>query len=140
MKKVMRLTESDLSKIIKIIIKEDEDTNWRRDYGFEDEESYESHFEKVDEYANQLIWEVEDKIGEALFNCFEKLDLGSIITKQQEMFKERYPEYSYPGKFFNEYVDDLLTANTNPDSEVLVDKIIDGGNEKLISYLFYNNK
>ena len=58
MKKVVRLSESDLSKIIKKIIKED-DSNWWTKYGFDSEDSFISDYEEADDYASELINDVD---------------------------------------------------------------------------------
>ena len=117
-----------------------DESNWWTEYGFDSEESFKENYEEVDEYAHDLIQGVEDKLQELLIKFFERIDLGNIVRDHQEMFKERYPEYSDENKFYNENIDNLMTANTNPDSEELMDKIIDGGVDSLFNYIFYTKK
>ena len=138
MKKVIRLTESDLHRVIKTVIKEESD--WWVRYGFDSEESFLENYENVDNYAQELIYDVDRELQGLLLNFFEQIDLMEIVKNRQELFKEQYPQYSNPGEFYNEDIDNLLTANTNLDSDELMDKLIDGGLGPLLDSIFYNKK
>jgi cellulose biosynthesis protein BcsQ len=126
MKKVIRLTESDLHKIIKKVIKEEE-SDWWTKYGFDNEESFNENYENVNEYASELSLDVEDEIRNLLINFFDQTGVVGIVEEivksRQKMFKERYPQYSNVGEFINWNIDDLLTANTNLDSEEIMDEL-----------------
>jgi cellulose biosynthesis protein BcsQ len=126
MKKVIRLTESDLHKIIKKVIKEEE-SDWWTKYGFDNEESFNENYENVNEYASKLSLDVEDEIRNLLINFFDQTGVvrivEEIVKSRQKMFKERYPQYSNVGEFINWNIDDLLTANTNLDSEEIMDEL-----------------
>jgi cellulose biosynthesis protein BcsQ len=126
MKKVIRLTESDLHKIIKKVIKEEE-SDWWTKYGFDNEESFNENYENVNEYASKLSLDVEDEIQNLLINFFDQTGVvrivEEIVKSRQKMFKERYPQYSNVGEFINWNIDDLLTANTNLDSEEIMDEL-----------------
>ena len=52
MKKIIKLTESDLSRIVKRVIKEEDENvdNLWKDFGFEDEESFIKHYIEADDY------------------------------------------------------------------------------------------
>jgi phosphoribosyl-ATP pyrophosphohydrolase len=58
MKKVIKLTEEDLAKIIKKILKEEDDEY----YDLED-------YKKADEYASDLISEIDDAINYNILFC-----------------------------------------------------------------------
>ncbi len=126
MKRVIRLSESDLHKVIKRVIKEDD---LYRKYGFDDEESFYEDYVNVDEYARELTMEVEEEIRDLLINFFEQTDFVGIIKEsvesRQQMFKERYPQYSNVGELTNDYIDNLLTANPDLESEDVIDEVSD---------------
>jgi len=126
MKKVIRLTESDLQKVIKRVIIEEEESHWRK-YGFDDEESFYENYVNVDEYARELTIEVEEEIRDLLINFFEQTDFVGIVKEsvesRQKMFKERYPQYSNVGELGNDYIDSLLTANPDLESEDVIDEV-----------------
>jgi len=126
MKKVIRLNESDLYKIVKTVIKEESD-QWT-DYGFDNEESFYENYENVDEYASELTMEVDNEIQSSLINFFEGTGfvrvVEEIVKSRQKMFKERYPQYSNVGEFDNFNIDKLLTANTDLDSGELMYELI----------------
>jgi len=139
MKKVIRLSESELSKIIKKIIKEDESEWWTK-FGFDSEDSFVSDYEEADDYASELIRDADDEIQELLIRFFETVDLGRIIKKRQLMFEERYPQYVNPDEeFHNEGIDYLMNANLNPDSEILMERLFKGY-DYLLDYIFYEKK
>lgn len=101
MKKVVRLTESDLVNIIKRLVKES--------YGPEHDESYFEDFKNADDYAGELYMEMDNEIqtivGEFLTNSnFEK-----ILHKYQNEFIDKYGQYSdVDYGVFNEYITDLM--------------------------------
>ncbi len=141
MKKVIRLTESDLNRIVKKIIKEnEEESDWWTKFGFDSEESFVSDYEEADDYASELISDVDYEIQELLIRFFETVDLGRIIKKRQLMFEERYPQYVNPDEeFYNEGIDYLMNANLNPDSEELMELLFKGY-DHLLDYIFYEKR
>ena len=141
MKKVIRLTESDLNRIVKKIIKEnEEESDWWTKFGFDSEDSFVSDYEEADDYASELIRDVDDEIQELLIRFFETVDLGRIIKKRQLMFEERYPQYVNPDEeFHNEGIDYLMNANLNPNSEKLMERLFKGY-DYLLDYIFYEKK
>lgn len=133
MKKVVRLSESDLSKIIKKIIKED-DSNWWTKYGFDSEDSFISDYEEADDYASELINDVDYELQELFYEFFNTIDISDIIKKHQSMFIERYPQYVNTVEEFNNVgIGYLMGANNNPNLEKLYNNI----NEELMNYIFY---
>jgi hypothetical protein len=126
MKKVMKISESDLNRIVKKVINEN-NLEYREDFGFED----------ADEYALELIFDADSEIFERLINFFEYIDLESIIEEKKAMFRKKYPEYN---NFSDDYenISYLLNAKTNEDPEILADKLFDGGSGKLMGHIFYN--
>lgn len=126
MAKIIKLSETDLTRIVNRIIKEN-NLEHREDFGFEE----------ADEYALDLIFDVDYEIIERLTNFFESIDLESIIEEKKTMFREKYPEYD---NFSDDYenISYLLNAKTNEDPEILADKLSDGGSGKLMGYIFYN--
>ena len=135
MKKVIRLTESDLNRIVKKLIKEnEEESDWWTKFGFDSEESFVEDYIVADEYAEKLFWDADEEIKEIMYNFFDNVNIGNIIEKYQNEFKERYPQYSNPKEtFHNEFITDLMNGDANYNPELLVDKIQDN----LIDFLFY---
>ena len=126
MAKIIKLSETDLTRIVNRIIKEN-NLEQREDFGFEE----------ADEYALDLIFDVNYEIIERLTNFFESIDLESIIEEKKTMFREKYPEYD---NFSDDYenISYLLNAKTNEDPEILADKLSDKGISGLMDYVFYN--
>ena len=128
MKKVIRLTESDLLKVIKRVIQEEEESDWWTEYGFNNEESFYENYENVNDYAHELTIEVLDEFEDLLISFFKQTDflenIKEIVESRQKMFKERYPQYSNVGEFTNDDIDKLLTANANLDSEEIMDELV----------------
>ena len=139
MKKVIRLSETHLKTIIEKVIKEEE-SNWWAEYGFDDEESFLRNYEKVDDYALELIFDIENEFRRKLKYFMENIDLDFIIERHQEIFRERYPQYvNDEGEFYNEHIDSLMNAKTNIDPEILLDKLMDKGDGHMFDFIFYDN-
>ena len=139
MKKVIRLSESDLNRIVKRIIKENEESDWWTKFGFDSEESFVSDYEEADDYASELISDADYEIQELLISFFETI-LGPVIKKRQLMFEERYPQYVNPDEeFYNESIDYLMNANLNMDSEKLMEHL-SKGYDHLLDYIFYEKR
>lgn len=81
MKKVIRLTESDLSRIVKRVIKENDN-------------EVDERMVDADNYADKLYWEMNNHI-EGLFNDFlNEVNIDEIIKGYQDKFREsEYGEY-----------------------------------------------
>ena len=81
MKKVIRLTESDLSRIVKRVIKENDN-------------EVDERMVDADNYADKLYWEMNNHI-EVLFNDFlNEVNIDEIIKGYQDKFREsEYGEY-----------------------------------------------
>ena len=81
MKKVIRLTESDLSRIVKRVIKENDN-------------EVDERMVDADNYADNLYWEMNNHI-EGLFNDFlNEVNIDEIIKRYQDKFREsEYGEY-----------------------------------------------
>jgi hypothetical protein len=127
MKKIVRLNDSDLSKIIKKVIKEadkDGDVPYK-EFGFNDEESYLKDFIEADEYAQELYWEMDEELNDLVRYFFEKVDVGGIISKYQDKFRDRYDRYSDIGSdISNEYIDSLMQYRSkNIDFDEMVAEI-----------------
>ena len=138
MKKVIRLTESDLTRLIKRVIKEEE-SNWWTKFGFDDKESFLRNYEKVDDYALELTFDIQDEITQQLKHFMENIDFEYIIESYQNIFRERYPQYvNEDGEFSNEYIDELMNAKTNIDPEILWDKLMDKGSGHMFDLIFYD--
>jgi hypothetical protein len=138
MTKIIKLSETDLTHIVNRIIKEDNLEYWK-DFGFEDEDSYLKDFIEADEYALELIFDVDSEIIERLTDFFESIDLRSIIEEKKRMFRKKYPEYSnFSDSYENEHMSYLLNAKTNEDPEILADKLSDKGIGGLMNYVFYS--
>ncbi len=116
MKKVIKLTEEDLKKIITKIIKEDDDS----EYDLED-------YKKADEYANLLFEEVDEAIQNNLFYLLESMNLGGMIKDAQDRFRHRYPEYASTHESTGNYhISSLMNMSQNPDLENVVSWMING--------------
>jgi len=116
MKKVIKLTEEDLKKIITKILKEDDES----EYDLED-------YKKADEYANRLFEEIDDAIHYNLLSCLESMNLGGMVSEAQSMFKDRYPEYASTHESTENYhITSLMRMSQNPDLENVVSWMING--------------
>jgi hypothetical protein len=82
MKKTIRLTESDLTKIVKRVINEN---HWE-DYGFNDEETYVEDFIEADDYALELLMDMDSEFQEIFQQFLSSGFVGDIINKYQIMF------------------------------------------------------
>jgi hypothetical protein len=127
MKKVIRLTESDLQKVIKRVIQEEEESDWWTEYGFDDKGSFlEFYYEVVEEYAYELIMEIDNEVQELLIDFFEQTgfmeNVKEIVESRKKMFMEQYPQYSNVGEFMNENIDRLMTAKAKLDLEDIVEE------------------
>ena len=118
MKKVIKLKEEDLKKIITKILKEDDE-----DYDLED-------YKKADEYANLLFEEVDEAIQNNLFYLLESMNLGGMIKDAQDRFRHRYPEYASTHESIgNEHISFLMELSQNPNLENIVSCMINGMDE-----------
>ena len=115
MKKVMKLTEEDLKKIITKILKEDDS-----EYDLED-------YKKADEYASDLISEIYDAIDYNILSVLESMDLGNMVIDAQNRFRRNYPEYASTHETTgNEHISSLMELSQNPDLENVVSWMLNG--------------
>lgn len=119
MKKIIKLTEEDLAKIVKKILKEDDES----DYDLED-------YKKADEYANNLFSEIDDAIYYNILSVLESMDLGNMIKDAQNRFRHHYPEYaSTHEETGNEHISFLMGLSQNPNLENIASCMINGVDE-----------
>ncbi len=119
MKKVIKLTEEDLVKIVKKILKEDDEY----DYDLE-------NYKKADEYASNLISEIDDAIYYNILSVLESMDLGNMVKDAQNRFRHNYPEYASTHESIgNEHISFLMELSQNPNLENIVSCMINGMDE-----------
>jgi phosphoribosyl-ATP pyrophosphohydrolase len=119
MKKVIKLTEEDLKKIITKILKEDDES----EYDLED-------YNKADEYASNLITEIDDAIYYNILSVLESMDLGNMVKDAQNRFRHHYPEYaSTHEEIGNEHISFLMELSQNPNLENIASCMINGVDE-----------
>jgi hypothetical protein len=108
MKKIIKLTESDLTRIVKQIINED-------------------IYDDVDDYAMELQISVSDQIAEILYNVLQRIDFGNIISEHQELLKNKYPNYEELESSEASYLMSLSDEGLDIDnlSSYLADRITD---------------
>lgn len=103
MKKIVGLTESDLMKIVKRIIKEN------------DEEEYFDKFKIADEYAGELYIQMLDEIDNQFYEIIDGIDFSNIVEKYQNKFKQRYSEFAnISDEIYNNDISDLMSFRTTP--------------------------
>jgi hypothetical protein len=102
MKKIVRLTESDLTRIVKRVINED---HWK-DFGFEDEESFIKDYIEADDYAMDLSFDIEREIMNHIEDAVSRIDFEQLIREAKNDFKRKYGQY-YDLNLHNENIDDL---------------------------------
>ena len=116
MKKVIKLTEEDLKKIITKILKEDDESK----YDLED-------YNKADDYADKLITEIYDAIEYNILPVLESMELGNMVKDAQNRFRRNYPEYASTHETTgNEHISSLMELSQNPDLENVVSWMING--------------
>jgi hypothetical protein len=102
MKKVVKLTERDLTRIVKRVINED---HWK-DFGFKDEESFIEHYIEADDYAMDLSFDIEREIMNYIEDAVSRIDFEELIRDAKNDFKRKYGQY-YDLNLHNENIDDL---------------------------------
>jgi hypothetical protein len=84
MKKIIKLTESDLSRIVKRVIKENDDYDNEVDERMVD----------ADNYADELFWEMNNRIEELFKDFLHQVNVDEIIKEYQDKFREsEYGQY-----------------------------------------------
>ena len=107
MKKIVRLTESDLTRIVKGVIKEDLSDNHWEDFGFEDEESFIKHYAEADDYALDLTFDIEREIMNHIEDSVSRIDFEQLIRDAKNDFKSKYGQYYDIDGLYNENIDDF---------------------------------
>jgi hypothetical protein len=98
MKKVVTLTERELTKIIKRLVKESDK-----------DESYYENFEQADNYAFDLYFEMDRELQEMFNNILNNIDFESILKKYQNAFREKYGKLAdIDEDIYNENITDLM--------------------------------
>ena len=99
MKKVVTLTEKELTNIVKRLVKESDK-----------DESYYENFEQADDYALELYMEMDDKIREIFSSILNNIDFESILKYYQNKFREKYGELSDidGDEIYNKNITDLM--------------------------------
>jgi rubrerythrin len=118
MKKVIKLTEEDLTKIVKKILKENDEDEYQ--YDLED-------YKKADDYAEELYYNIYDAISYNLLSCLKSMDLGGMVNDSQYRFTQQYPEYASTHESTgNEHISSLMELSQNPDLENVVTWMMNG--------------
>ena len=107
MKKIIKLTETDLTKIVKRIINEDLSDNHWEDFGFENEESFIEHYTEADDYALDLSFDIEREIMNHIEDAVSRIDFEQLIRDAKNDFKSKYGQYYDLDNFSNENIDDF---------------------------------
>ena len=99
MKKVVTLTEKELTNIVKRLVKESDK-----------DESYYENFEQADDYALELYMEMDDEIREIFSSILNNIDFESILKYYQNKFREKYGELADidGDEIYNENITDLM--------------------------------
>jgi hypothetical protein len=127
MKKVIKLTEKDLTNIVKRVIKENDGER----FGFDNEEEYFKDFIEADEFAEKLYWDLHETVEDSVRMFLESINFFEMVSRYQEKFRERYGRYSdldsYPE---SDYIESLMTIKVSkkiPDEKIMEigDAIID---------------
>lgn len=110
MKRINRLTESDLTRIVRRVVKENEN-HWE-EFGFEDEKSFIDDYVVADEYANDLYWDLSNEVENVLNSCIENMNLPQMISDYQNEFIQKYGKYvNMDADIYNDYIDSLLSMD-----------------------------
>jgi hypothetical protein len=134
MGKVLRLTESDLTRIVKRVIKEN---HWEK-YGFNDENLYYEEYEKADKYASDLYMDIDERItklmGYALSSVLESIN--DIINENQNEFREEYGQFvDNEEDVYNESINDLMKMSLD---KIDIDEVSFGMSEVVLEALLKN--
>ena len=99
MKKIIKLTESDLTKIVKRLVKESDK-----------DDSYYENFKQADDYASELYMEMDNEISEMFKRILNDIDIESIFKYYQNKFREKYGELADidGDEIYNENISDLM--------------------------------
>lgn len=108
MKKIVKLSEKDLSRIVKRVIKEEEDDEFWRKYGHETEDDYYVDYAKSDDYASDLLYDMEEHIKHIFYNLLNEMDLQGLIEMYQNEFKESEHSKYLGLDVDNEGIDSLM--------------------------------
>jgi hypothetical protein len=112
-KKIIKLDESDLTRIVKRVIEEDDNKGAYypyQDFGYSDEQSYLKEFIEADDYAEQLYWQMDKEIQSIVSNAFSNVDFGEIISNYQDEFRKKYNKFSnIDVDVESEYIDSLMS-------------------------------
>lgn len=124
MKKVVTLTESDLTRIVKRIIKENDGER----FGFDNEEEYLKDFVSADEYAGELYLGMMDEVENRFYEIISGMDFSDIIQNYQNKFKRKYGKYANIGdEIYNDHIVSLMSLKTQPiETEDYMGNMTDG--------------
>ena len=135
MKKVVKLTERDLTKLVKQIINEDLSVNHWEDFGFEDEKSFIEHYIEADDYALDLSFNIEREIMNYIEDAVSRIDFEQLIGDAKNDFKRKYGQYYDIDSLNNEHIDDFKKIKSI-DPERLIDAI----SEAVSNEIYHQNK
>ena len=111
MGKKIKLTESDLNRIVKRVINENHWTN----FGFDNEEEYLKDFVEADEYAGKLYRSLTKEIDDRFSNLIYGIDFSDIIRNYQNKFQRKYGKYSnVKDEIWNDHISLLMGMNNKP--------------------------
>ena len=117
MKKVVKLTESDLKRIVQKVIKESD---------LEGDEL--ETFIEADEYASNLMYEMESELENLIGDFLRNIELENLIKGYQYKFKEKYPMYVNSG-YENDNIDSFMELSVKDGldeiSVIMVSSLID---------------
>ena len=116
------ITERQSKQLRRVIKEEEENEEYWKDYGFDDQESYVKDFAIADEYAQDLVFDLYSEINSRLVSLLNSIDIDRMISDRQEMFMERYENYAIDHEdIANDNVTHLMELNTNIDVESIAD-------------------
>lgn len=106
MKKVVKLSESQLNDIIKRIVIESSELEY--------DDSYLSDFKNADDYAGELYARMDNEIQDILGEVLKSINLEQIILKYQNKFISKYGQYSNIGdEIYNDNITSLMQFGNN---------------------------
>lgn len=125
MEKIVKLSESQLNKIIKRIVIESSELDY--------DESYLNDFKNADDYAGELYYRMDNEIQDVLGEVLKNINLEQIILKYQNKFISKYGQYSNIGDdIYNDNITSLMQIGNNG---INYDDMIGDVSGKILDYL-----
>ena len=119
MKKIIKLTESDLNNLVEKVIKET----------YQNDESYLNKVREAEAFAKEIYFELINDLMNSIIPCLESMNAQQKVLDAKNKFMEKYPGIGNPRNVMNDkivpYIYEIRNLPERVDPTIAIDGMIE---------------